>query len=131
MRRIHNFLIVGLLAVGLTGTASAQAADKKIDVSGKWLFSVTSELGTGTPTVTMKQSGDSLSGHYSSATFGEVDFKGTFKDRKIVFSLNASAQGTQLTVTYSGQMDGENAMKGSVDFGGAGTGTFTARRQQP
>lgn len=124
MRRLYALLAITLFAI----PAYAQG-DKKIDVTGKWLFSVTSELGTGTPTVTLKQSGDSLSGHYSSATFGEADFKGTFKDQKLTFSIKVDAGGNALTVTYSGQMDGENAMKGTVDFGGMGAGTFTGKRQ--
>ena len=124
MRRLY-----ALLAIILFATTAFAQSEKKADVTGKWLFSVTSELGTGTPTVTFKQSGDSLSGHYSSATFGEVDFKGTFKDQKITFSMKVDAGGNAITVTYSGQMDGENAMKGSVDFGGMGAGTFTGKRQ--
>jgi hypothetical protein len=126
MRRLYALLAMTLFAI----PAYAQG-EKKIDVTGKWLLSVTSELGTGTPTVTLKQSGDSLTGHYSSATFGEADFKGTFKDQKLTFSIKVDAGGNALTVTYSGQMDGENAMKGSVDFGGMGAGTFTGKRQQP
>ena len=42
---------------------------------------------TGTPTVTLKQQGDSITGHYSSQTLGEADLKGTVKDRKINFSF--------------------------------------------
>jgi hypothetical protein len=126
MRRLYTLLAITLFAI----PAYAQG-EKKVDITGKWLFSVTSQLGTGTPTVTFKQSGDSLSGHYSSATFGEVDFKGTFKDQKLTFSMKVDAGGNAITVTYSGQMDGENAMKGTVDFGGMGEGTFTGKRQQP
>ena len=126
MRRLYTLLAITLFAI----PAYAQG-DKKIDVTGKWLFSVTSDLGTGTPTVTFKQSGDSLTGHYSSATFGEADLKGTFKDQKLTFSIKVDAGGNAITVTYAGQMDGDNAMKGSVDFGGMGAGTFTGKRQQP
>ena len=127
MRRLYTLLAAILLIV----PAAAQSQEKKADITGKWLFSVTSELGTGTPTVTFKQSGDSLTGHYSSVTFGEADFKGTFKDQKLTFSIKVDAGGNAITVTYSGQMDGDNAMKGSVDFGGMGAGTFTGKRQQP
>jgi hypothetical protein len=126
MRRLYALLAITLFAI----PAYAQG-EKKTDVTGKWLFTVTSELGTGTPTVTFKQAGDSLTGHYSSTTFGEVDFKGTFKDQKLNFSMKVDAGGNAITVTYSGEMDGENAMKGSVDFGGMGAGTFTGKRQQP
>ena len=124
MRPLYTLFAMTLFAI----PAYAQG-EKKTDITGKWLFSVTSELGTGTPTVTFKQSGDSLTGHYSSATFGEADFRGTFKDQKLTFSIKVDAGGNAITVTYSGQMDGENAMKGTVDFGGMGAGTFTGKRQ--
>jgi len=130
MRRLQAFLTIAALAlVALPVSARAQA-EKKTDITGKWLFTVTSDVGTGTPTVTFKQTGDSLSGHYSSQTFGEVDFKGgTFKDQKVVFKINVSADGNAFTVTYSGTMDGADAMKGTVDFAGMAGGTFTGKRQ--
>ena len=127
MRKLLALLTI-LALVAIPATARAQA-EKKIDLTGKWLFNVTSEIGTGTPTVTIKQQGDSVTGHYSSATLGEVDFKGTFKDQKLVFKFTTDVGGTSLAVTYSGAPDGNDALKGSVDFGGMGTGTFTAKRQ--
>jgi hypothetical protein len=123
MRRLLSLLAIALFAVPV------HAQDKKPDLTGKWLFSVQTDAGTGTPTVTLKQSGDSLSGHYSSAQLGEADVKGTIKDQKFSFLVNVNAGGTQLAVTYSGQADGANALKGSVDLGGLGTGSFTAKRQ--
>ena len=127
MRRIFSILLV-LAAITLPSVASAQA-DKKIDITGKWAFSVSSELGNGAPTVTLKQVGDSVTGHYSSQTLGEQELKGTFKDSKLIFRISAVADGNTFTVTYSGTMDGADAMKGTVDFAGQATGTFTAKRQ--
>ena len=132
MRHLRRVLEVTLFALATTlvlpSPASAQA-EKKVDVTGKWMFSVTSDAGTGTPTVTFKQQGDSLTGHYSSQAFGEVDFKGTIKDGKIAFSFGASLQGTSLNISYAGTVESADAMKGTVDFGGYGGGTFTAKKQ--
>src|SRR5580765_5922870 len=64
-------LVVLVVLVGVA--ASAQA---KIDMTGKWTFNVTTDAGTGTPTFTIKQDGEKLSGHYV-GTFGEADFTGT------------------------------------------------------
>jgi hypothetical protein len=111
----------------LPALASAQA-EKKLDLTGKWTFSVHSELGTGTPTVTLKQQGDSLTGRYSSQTLGESDLKGTFKDQKIAFSFTSTVEGQSFTVSFAGAVEGEG-LKGTVDFGGMGGGTFTAKRQ--
>jgi hypothetical protein len=111
----------------LTGTAGAQ--EKKTDVTGKWLFSVTTDAGTGTPTITLKQSSDSLSGHYSSQLFGEIDFKGSIKEKAFTFAFTANVQGTSFTVTYKGTVEADDALKGTVDLGGQGGGTFTAKKQ--
>jgi hypothetical protein len=123
------------LAVALIGSAAvthstplfAQASPPP-DVSGKWSFTVTTDAGTGTPTVTLKQQGDSLTGHYSSQLLGERALKGSVKGNTITFTFAADAQGTAFTVTYAGTVEG-SAMKGTVDLGGAASGTFTAKRQ--
>jgi hypothetical protein len=123
---LATLVLVSLLPV-LAG--AQEAAAKKLDLTGKWLFSVTTDQGTGTPTVTLKQQGDSLTGHYSSQTLGEAALKGTVKQGKITFVINVSAQGSTFPVTYAGAMDGDTAMKGTVDLGGFASGTFTAKRQ--
>jgi len=131
MSRLRAVLSATLLASAIAlGPATLWAqADNKIDVTGKWVFNVTTDAGTGTPAVTLKQQGDSLTGHYSSQTLGEADLKGTVKDRKITFTFRIELQGTPLVVTYAGTVESNAAMKGTVDIGGAATGTFTAKRQ--
>ena len=101
----------------------------KVDVTGKWLFTVQTDNGTGTPTVTFKQQGDSLSGHYSSQLLGERELTGAVKDNRITFKFSSEVQGTALTVTYSGTIENKDSMKGSVDLGGFASGSFTAKRQ--
>ena len=117
---------------GLVLAVSAAAivpAQTKVDVSGTWTFSVQTDAGTGTPTVTLKQDGDKLTGHYSSATLGEADLTGTIKDKELKFSFSADAQGTALTVTYAGTVEDKDSLKGTVDLGGLASGTFTAKRK--
>src|SRR5256885_10967402 len=101
---MHSTMRLLLAAsVMLAPVVTCAQAEKKIDQTGNRLFSVTTDDGTGTPTVTLKQSGDTLSGHYSSQAFGEMDFKGgTVKDKKISFKFSADVQGTQFVVTYTG-----------------------------
>ena len=81
------------------------------------------------PTVTLKQDGEKLTGHYSSQNFGEVDLTGTVKGTAITFMFGADVQGTHLDVTYSGTIENKDSMKGKVNLGGVGEGTFTAKRQ--
>ena len=108
---------------------AARAGQAKVDLTGKWLFNVQTDAGNGTPTVTLKQDGETLTGHYSSATLGEADLTGTVKGDDVKFSFNADAQGTTLVVTYTGKLDGKTSMKGTVDLGGFAQGTFTAKKQ--
>jgi hypothetical protein len=123
--RLGIVCVVALIAVVLGQVAGAQA---KVDVTGKWQLSVETGAGGGTPTLTFKQDGEKLSGHYSSQTFGEVDFTGTVKGTAITFSFTADAQGTPIEVAYKGTIEGANAMKGTVVLGPLGEGTWTGKR---
>jgi hypothetical protein len=118
-----------IAAMTLATPCSLSAQGAPVDVTGKWSFSVTTDAGTGTPTVTLKQRGDSLTGHYSSQALGEADLAGTVKDRKLTFKFVADVQGTSLAIIYTGTVEGPDALKGTVDIGGQATGTFTARKQ--
>ena len=123
MRLFAAFAIVAASVTALSAQSS------KIDVTGKWTFTVQTDAGGGTPTVTLKQEGEKLTGHYSSQNLGEADLTGTVKGQEIKFTFNADAQGTSLTITYTGTIENKDSMKGSVDLGGMAQGTFTAKRQ--
>ena len=127
-RTMRAAAVASVIAVIFMAPA-ARAGQAKVDISGKWLFDVQTDAGSGTPTVTLKQDGETLTGHYSSATLGEADLKGTVKGDDVKFSFNADAQGTSLVVTYTGKLDGKTSMKGTVDLGGLAQGTFTAKKQ--
>jgi len=127
MRRMYAILALVLAAVMTSSPAIAQGG--KADVTGKWTFNVQTDAGSGTPTVTFKQDGEKLSGHYSSQTFGEQDFTGSIKGSDFKFAFTADVQGNSLTVTYTGTVESKDALKGSVDIGGLGQGSFTAKRQ--
>ena len=116
-----------LAAVMLVGTTVA--AQQKVDVTGKWAFTVETGAGSGNPTVTLKQDGEKLTGHYSSTALGEAEVKGTVIGQKITLLVNVEVQGTALAVTYSGTVEGPTSMKGTVDLGGQANGTFTGKRQ--
>jgi hypothetical protein len=124
-----RLLAVAAFAFAVDAPLLLAQTPTKVDVSGKWLFTVQTDNGTGTPTVTFKQHGDSLSGHYSSQLLGERELTGTVKDNRITFKFATEVQGTALTVTYSGTIDTKDSMKGSVDLGGFASGSFTAKRQ--
>jgi hypothetical protein len=132
MMRAMRAMLTGMLiasSLAILPSMSAAQSDKKVDLTGKWLFSVNTDAGTGTPTVTLKQQGDSLTGHYSSQLLGESELKGSVKEQKFTFTFRADVQGTALVVTYVGTIEGNGSLKGTVDLGGQGTGTFTGKRQ--
>jgi hypothetical protein len=121
--------VMRAIAIVLSSAATVSPQGSKIDVTGKWTFTVQTDAGSGTPTVTLKQDGEKLTGHYSSQNLGEAELSGTVKGQEIKFTFNADAQGTSLTVTYTGTIESKDSMKGSVDLGGLAQGTFTAKRQ--
>lgn len=127
----RHIRVPGLLAamLGIVAVAGAQDAPKQ-DLTGKWAFSVVYEGGSGSPTVTLTQKGDSLSGRYISQAFGELDLKGTIKGTEFSFWVTTSAGGDPFTMTFTGAIESADALKGSVELGGNGTATFTARRQK-
>lgn len=122
-------VLVALVAAMALGSVIARA-QAKLDITGKWVFSVTTDAGgTTTPTVTFKQDGENLTGHYSSETLGEADFTGTLKGQTIAFSFNVDMQGQSLGVKYDGTVESATTMKGTIDLSGLATGTFSGKKQ--
>ena len=117
------------VALALTAALAVSALAQGVNVTGKWTFDVQTGQGGGQPTLTFKQEGEKLTGHYSSQTLGEADLTGTVKGNAIQFGFNANVQGQAIDVAYTGTVDG-NTMKGSVSMaGGQLSGTFTGKKQ--
>ena len=120
---------VAVMMLGASSVASAQDTTK-VDLSGNWAFTVTYEGGQGSPTVRLTQKGDTLVGRYISQAFGELDVKGTVKGKEFNFSFTTQAGGDPFTMTFNGAVESSEALKGSVDMGAMGSGSFTARRSK-
>lgn len=130
MIRSRFYLTIAATALMLTQhPASAAGQAGVVNVTGKWMLSVKTSAGTGTPTLTLTQKGDSITGRYSSQVLGEADVTGTIKGQSLTLKLNVEVQGTPLVVTYAATVDGTDTMTGTVDIGGQATGTFTGKRQ--
>jgi hypothetical protein len=115
-----SFLFAGLVLSSLVLVAQA-------NVTGKWLFDVQTDAGSGTPTITLKQDGEKLTGHYS-GQLGENDITGTIKGNAITFGFSGDFGGQAAKVTYTGTVE-KDTMKGTVDLAGMATGTFTGKKQ--
>jgi hypothetical protein len=124
---MRRTLSSALLALSLA--AVALLAQTKVDVTGKWMFDVQTGAGGGMPTVTMKQDGEKLTGHYSSAQLGEADFTGSIKGTELTFAFRVEVQGMPIDVTYKGTVENNDAMKGTINLAGVAQGTFTGKRQ--
>lgn len=93
------------------------------DVTGKWTFNVVLDAGGGSPTFELKQEGEKLTGTYH-GQLGEANVTGTVKGDKIDFSFGGDAG----VAKYSGTIESPTKMKGTVDYGELGKGTFTAAK---
>ena len=125
----HATLRVATIAAAIVvWSLVASAQGGKVDLSGTWTFTVETSAGAGTPTITLKQDGEKLSGHYS-GQLGEADLTGSVTGQDIVFSFTVDALGMPLKNTYTGTVESKDSLKGKVDIAGLATGTFTAKRQ--
>lgn len=117
-----------IVVIALTITAAgARLAGQAPNVTGKWIFDVQTDAGSGTPTITLKQDGEKLTGHYS-GQLGENDITGTIKGNAVTFGFSGDLGGQAAKVTYTGTVE-KDTMKGTVDLGGMATGTFTGKKQ--
>lgn len=58
---------------------------------------------------------------------GKSNLEGTVKDNKVEFTVTVVAEGTTVTGFFSGVFE-SHKMSGTVDYEGAGDGTWTAVR---
>ena len=123
MNIVRRLLVASLAAVALFSVA-AVAAD--VNVTGTWNMMVETQAGTGTPTFTLEQKGTAVTGHYK-GQLGEAPVTGTVKGNELTLNYKVNAQGTDLSVTYVGTVDG-NSIKGKVSLGELGEGTFTGTK---
>lgn len=98
------------------------------DVTGTWKFTVETDQGSGNPTFTLKQDAEKLIGTYT-GMFGTAKLTGTVKGEAIEFRFKLEIDGQVLEVKYAGTVESPASMKGTVDFGGMGSGTWKAAKQ--
>jgi hypothetical protein len=118
LRSYRNWLLPALLVF----TGNAWSAD----VTGTWSLNVTTQAGTGTPTLELVQQGEVLSGTYN-GRLGVAPITGTVKGDALEFSFTASGMMGAVTVTYSGTL-ADDEVSGTVKLGDLGEGTFTGKR---
>jgi hypothetical protein len=114
-------LVISVLPIG------AQDG-QTIDVTGKWESTVESPQGSLVSQATYKQDGETLTGTHV-GQMGELALKGTVKGDQISYTITVDMGGQSLTITYSGKISGDT-ITGTADFGGMGSGTWSAKRKK-
>ncbi|HUQ89948.1 MAG TPA: hypothetical protein VM096_20465 [Vicinamibacterales bacterium] len=119
--------VLTLFVLGIAVLAPARLDAQATNVTGEWAFNVQTDQGGGTPMITFKQDGETLTGKYA-GQLGNADLTGTVKGTAIHFTFTVDVQGQQAPVTYDGIVE-KNTMKGKLDIGGMVNGTFTATKK--
>ena len=125
MKSIIRVVAGVIFVVGLI--ASARVMGQGANITGEWAFTVQTDQGGGTPTISFKQDGEKLTGKYT-GQLGAADLTGTIKGNDVKFTFTIDVQGQQAPVSYAGTVE-KNTMKGTLDIGGMVSGTFTATKK--
>jgi hypothetical protein len=132
MRRAHQRLlaVATMVAAGVSALA-AQTPAKPAAVAGKWAVTLETEAFTANSGLELKQDAEKLTGTYTSSRYGATPLQGTIKDRAIEFSFKLSADGTDVPMTFKGEVatDGQT-MKGRASISDMGEATWTAKREK-
>ncbi len=135
MNRARVSTIALAVVLGLAVTAFAQDKPKEtpkeapaVNVTGTWDMAVETPQGTMSLSATFKQDGEKLTGTQTSQ-MGETALEGSVKGSDIAFAIVFNMQGQDMTITYTGKIDGD-AMSGAIEFGGYGSSTWTAQKRK-
>lgn len=128
MRKILGTLFT-LVIVTTPALAQSRGQDK-VDLTGRWDLTATSQGETGAAEVTLIQRGDSLIGRYAHKTLGDLEVVGNVKGRDFVFAFNAPFNGQQLPMTIKGVAQSPDSLTGTATMGPLGSATFFAKRRR-
>ena len=95
-------------------------------VAGKWNAALQLESIQSSPTLTFVQDGEKLTGTYQ-GYYGASPIEGTVKEKEINFAVTYNIEGSKIQAVFTGTVDGAS-MGGRVEFEGAGSGTWSAKR---
>lgn len=124
----RSLLLAGLLTLAACSQAPRQP-ERGPDLSGQWVLTTISPLGSEDADMSVEQKGSQLAGKLSSPQ-GTVDYTGTFDGDAVQFSFTFHSNGQPIEIDYAGVVSGDT-MSGKVVFGAFGEGTFTAKRKSP
>jgi len=113
--------------LGLVFVISIPLLQAQTDVTGTWDLTVETQQGTANPSVALQQAGEKLSGTYR-GRLGDSKVEGALRGNDIQFSVTLRFQDQPLVITYTGTAD-RDSMRGTVQFGDRGSGTWSGKRR--
>jgi glucose/arabinose dehydrogenase len=98
-------------------------------ITGKWVVTLMTDAFTSTPSIEFVQDGEKITGTYESGRYGKTALAGTLKARTLEFSFTLSAEGTDVLMSYRGEVAADfESIKGTAELTGLGSATWTAKR---
>ncbi len=129
---VRRALCVVALVVVWTGSTilGAQAKDqpKPVDITGKWTSSFDTQIGTQHYTYDFVVKDGALTGKATSDNGSSEIANGKVEGDKVTFTENLSFQGTDIVVTYSGQITSPDEIKFTRNVGEFATEELVAKR---
>jgi hypothetical protein len=109
---------------------STPSSPSSPSLTGTWNVTVVLPEMTANPTLALKQDGEKLTGEYVSAQYGKFPVSGTVKGSDVTFGFTMNIESNAINVTYTGTVDKDGAIKGSVNYGDMMSGTFSAAKNK-
>lgn len=116
------------IVVAIAGAFPSLLPAQNWNVTGKWVFHVETDAGSGDPEFTLQQNGAALTGKYK-GMLGEAEVKGKVEGSNITIEFTVS-MGGGATIVYKGTIESATAMKGTVDLAGQASGTWTGKKAE-
>jgi hypothetical protein len=132
MKRLLLIACVLMLATPVLALAQdppkPEAKAEKVDITGTWDMTIETPQGQMNLTATFKQEGEKLTGTQASP-MGEIALEGTVIGNEVKYTIVIDMQGQQATIVFGAKVEGDS-MTGVFDFGGQGSGAWSAKKKQ-
>src|SRR5262245_45739012 len=123
-------IAIVVFVAALLGLQAPEQKPAPTNVTGKWNVTLEMQAGTASPTLDLTQQGEKLTGVYE-GRYGKFPLTGTVKAGKIDFTFKMNAEGTDVVMTYTGQVAADFlTMKGVAQLDQMGEANWTAKRAE-
>jgi hypothetical protein len=129
-RGVLAFCLVLAVAVTAFAQETPKPEEKKdtdvVDVSGNWDLTIETQQGPMTVGLMFKMDKEKLTGALKSPQ-GDMELAGSVTSKEMKFVGTYNGQNGALEITFVGT-PGKEKLSGTVDFGGRGSGSWSAVR---